>query len=146
MSAQVPQNLKNHARLLPLFHGVLALLVLANVVYALTALVRQRSMAALFGLVVATSLVLMFYYLRAFPLAAQNRVIRLEMRLRLQALLPPELMARFGEIEPSQLTALRFAGDAEMPDLVRQVLEGKLEAGAEIKRQIKSWQADYLRV
>jgi len=80
------------------------------------------------------------------PLAAQDRLIRLEMRMRLQQLLPPDLRVRINDLTPRQLVALRFAGDAEMPDLIREVLDGRLKSGKEIKTRIKDWQADWLRV
>jgi hypothetical protein len=75
----------------------------------------------------------------------QNRVIRLEVRLRLQAL-APELVTRYDEFTLAQFTALRFASDAELPALARQVIEGKLTTGVEIKKQIRNWRPDHLRV
>jgi len=75
----------------------------------------------------------------------QDRVIRLEQRLRMERLLPADLMGRFGEFEPQQLVALRFAGDGELPELARRVLAGELRSSAQIKQQIKDWQADWLR-
>jgi hypothetical protein len=78
-------------------------------------------------------------------LTVQDRLIRLEMRLRLQQVLPPELVARVGEIERPQFVALRFASDAELPDLVREVLTGKLATQRAIKERVRSWQPDYFR-
>jgi len=146
MSQPTPQNLKNHARYVPLFHVVLALLVGANFAFSIMRAFRAVSEESLFGLVVAISLLIMYWYIRQFPVTVQDRLIRLEMRLRMERLLPPDLMARFGDFTPAQLVALRFAGDGELPGLARHVLEGKLTRGAEIKRQIKDWQADRLRV
>jgi hypothetical protein len=91
------------------------------------------------------AVVLVAYFARSFALMVQNRVIRLEMRLRLQTL-APELATRFDEFTPAQFTALRFAGDAELPALARQVIEGKLTKGIDIKKQIRSWKPDHLRV
>ncbi|HEV2105175.1 MAG TPA: DUF6526 family protein, partial [Candidatus Eisenbacteria bacterium] len=71
-------------------------------------------------------------------------VIRLEMRLRLQKL-APDLAGRFDELRVQQVTALRFAGDDELPALAGEVLAGGLTAPAEIKRRIKNWQPDELR-
>jgi hypothetical protein len=68
------------------------------------------------------------------------------MRMRLQQLLPPDLRARINDLTPRQLVALRFAGDAEMPELVRDVLGGQLKSSKEIKLRIKDWQADWVRV
>jgi hypothetical protein len=96
-------------------------------------------------LLTAAALFLVTWHARAFPLVAQNRVIRLEERLRLQRL-APELAARFDQLKPGQVVALRFAGDEEFPDLVRQVLDGRLTTGAQIKAAVKEWRADHLRV
>ena len=146
MSPPTPQNLSNHGRYVPLFHFALATLVVANFVFSIVRVIRAASAESLSGLVVAIALLIMFWYLRAFPVTVQDRLIRLEMRLRMERLLPRDLMAGFGDFTPGQLVALRFAGDGELPGLARQVLEGKLTSGAEIKRQIKDWQADTLRV
>ncbi len=75
----------------------------------------------------------------------QDRVIRLEMRLRLRQVLPQELHARINDLTPRQLVALRFASDAELAELVREVLDGKLRSSKEIKLRVKSWQSDFLR-
>ena len=75
----------------------------------------------------------------------QDRVIRLEMRLRLTAVLPDDLRAHILSLTPSQLVGLRFASDAELPDLVRQVLSGKLADQKAIKKAVAHWQADHLR-
>ena len=85
-----------------------------------------------------------FFYARAFAISVQDRVIRLEMRLRLTAL-APELMARFDEFTVRQLVALRFAGDRELRALAQQTLEGKFASGKAIKQQIQDWKADYWR-
>jgi hypothetical protein len=75
----------------------------------------------------------------------QDRLIRLEMQLRLQRILPADLQARMRELTVDQLVALRFAGDDEMADLIREVLAGKLASRNEIKKKIRNWQGDYLR-
>jgi hypothetical protein len=82
---------------------------------------------------------------RVMVLAVQDRVIRLEMRLRLREVLPADLHARIAELTREQLVGLRFAGDGELPDLVRQVLAGSLKNTTEIKKAVKQWQGDYLR-
>jgi hypothetical protein len=75
----------------------------------------------------------------------QDRVIRLEMRARLRDLMPPDLQPRINELSHRQLVALRFACDAELPSLVRDVLNGRLKSSKEIKLAIKQWQPDWLR-
>jgi hypothetical protein len=78
-------------------------------------------------------------------LTVQDRVIRLEMRLRLNQLLPAELGARTGQLTRQQLVALRFASDAELVELVREVLDGKLTTSRAIKGRVRQWTPDYLR-
>jgi hypothetical protein len=141
-----PQNLANHVRFVPLYHLLLTLLLLVNLVLRVRALSLGFTELRLAGLCVAVALLLLFFYARQFAVTAQDRVIRLEMRLRMERLLPADLAGRFGEFEPQQLVALRFAGDGELPGLARRVLAGELRSSAQIKQQIKDWQADWLRV
>jgi hypothetical protein len=82
---------------------------------------------------------------RIMALAVQDRVIRLEMRLRMRELLPADMHPRIPEITREQYVGLRFASDAELPALVRKVLSGELKTAAEIKKQIAQWEGDYLR-
>jgi hypothetical protein len=140
-----PQNLENHVRFVPLYHLVLTLLLLVNLVLQVQALFVGYTGLRLAGLCVALALPLLFFYARQFAVTVQDRVIRLEMRLRMERLLPVELMNRFDEFEPQQLVALRFAGDGELPDLARRVLAGEFRSNTQIKQQIKDWQADWLR-
>jgi Family of unknown function (DUF6526) len=83
--------------------------------------------------------------IRSYPLRLQDRVIRLEERLRLATLLDEPLKARIGELEVGQLVGLRFASDAEVPGLVKTALDEKL-SGEEIKKRIQTWRPDTLRV
>jgi len=140
-----PQNLQNHVRFVPLYHILLSLLLLVNLGYWVRELLTGFTAFRLVGLLVAVALCILFFYARQFALTVQDRVIRLEMRLRMERLLPADLMSRFGELEPRQLVALRFAGDGELPELTRRVLAGELVSDSAIKRQIKDWQADWLR-
>jgi hypothetical protein len=75
----------------------------------------------------------------------QDRVIRLEMRLRLKDILPASMHGDIMRLTPAQLVALRFASDSEMPALCRDVLDGKLASSREIKMKVQNWQGDYLR-
>jgi len=75
----------------------------------------------------------------------QDRVIRLEERLRCERLLPADLKPRIAEFTVSQLVALRFASDAELPALARKVLDEKISERKPIKQLVKNWRADYLR-
>lgn len=95
---------------------------------------------------VALALGIGIVYARFMPLRAQDRVIRLEERTRLGRLLAADLRDRIDELTTSQLIALRFAPDDELPDLVRRSLSGELKGSGDIKRAIRNWRGDYLRV
>jgi hypothetical protein len=144
MAAAVPQSYANHRRFVPPFHFVAFGLLLVNLLYWVYALVRYRTGLQIDGIVVAVALILLFFYIRVFPLTVQDRVIRLEERLRL-ARLCPDLAPRLDEITADQLIALRFAGDAELPALTRRVLDERITDREAIKKQIQSWRADELR-
>lgn len=140
-----PQNYKNHRRFIPIYHFVAFGILAINAIYSLVRLVRAPSWEASLALAVAFALLCVFFFSRIFALTVQDRVIRLEMRQRLAAILPADLRGRIEELNRDQLIALRFAGDAEMPDLVREVLTNKIVNREEIKKRIKDWQADYFR-
>ena len=99
----------------------------------------------LWGVIVAAALIGLGLLSRIQALSVQDRVIRLEMRLRLRELLPPDLQRRIYEFTPRQLVAMRFAGDEEMPELAREVLGGGLPTTKGIKMRVKNWQPDSLR-
>ena len=146
MSQTRSQSFASHARLVPGFHyGVVGALSL-NFLWSMVRLYRVPGRDATVGVITAAGLLGLLFYARMFPLRAQDRIIRLEMSLRLASLLPPDLRARAASLRPGQLVALRFAGDAELPGLVRQVLDENLADRREIKRRIREWQADHLRV
>ncbi len=153
MAEPAPQNLANHARYVPLFHFAGGGLVLVNLLWSFVRIYHALRVPGRFaigdsldGLVVALLLVILLWYTRQFPITAQDRIICLEMRLRLTELLPADLRGRIGELRPDQLIALRFASDEELPELTRQVLDGKLATGSQIKSQIRNWRPDHLRV
>jgi len=103
------------------------------------------SWGSIVNVLVAMALLVLAFYARAFAMTVQDRVIRLEMRLRLAGALPPDLCPRIPEFTVGQLVSLRFACDAELPELARKVLDEKLDDRKAIKKLIKNWQADYLR-
>jgi hypothetical protein len=143
--AERVQTYKNHSRLLPPFHFFVLPVLLLNFLNEARHAWRYQSEGAAFAAVVAAALLTLGLLARTQALAVQDRVIRLEMRLRLHQVLPPELHARIKDLTPRQLVALRFASDAELPELVREVLDGKLRSSKEIKLRVKSWQSDFLR-
>jgi len=143
--AQPVQNLNNHTRLLPQFHFFVLPVLLLNTVYAIRHLILMPSFNTAFAVLVAAALLILALVCRTMALRVQDRVIRLEMRLRLRELLPPDLRGRIAELTPAQLVALRFAGDNELCDLVREVFAGSLTTQKEIKTRVKDWQPDWLR-
>jgi Family of unknown function (DUF6526) len=146
MANQKPQNFQNHARVVPLFHMFTFGVFVLNLGWTIYRLVKAGiSFETVLGVLMALALIVLFFYARLFALAVQDRVIRLEMRLRLAEILPVELRSRIAEFSVSQLVALRFAGDAEMPALARKVLDEKIDDRKAIKQMVKDWQADYLR-
>lgn len=146
MPSTKPQSLSNHARYVPGYHFVLAAILFAVLAWAIVLLVRYPRWPSLFGVLIAVSLVLIFWYMRSFAVTVQDRIIRLEERLRLDELLAPELRARIPEFTTEHLVALRFASDAELPALARRVLDEKVTDGDAIKQMIGQWRADHLRV
>lgn len=139
------QTYKNHTRLLPAFHFFVLPVLLVNLANAARHLWMMPTRSTAFALVVAAALLMLALLARVQAITVQDRVIRLEMRLRLRGLLPPDLQPKINELSPRQLVALRFASDAEMTDLVRDVMDGKLTTQKEIKLRVKNWQADWLR-
>jgi hypothetical protein len=117
-----------------------------NFLWSLVRLYRLPGIDAFVGVITAMGLLGLVFYARMFPLRVQDRIIRLEMSLRLASVLPADLRARIGSLRPGQLVALRFASDAELPGLVGQVLDENLNDRREIKRRIRAWQPDHLRV
>ncbi|MBM3773366.1 MAG: hypothetical protein FJW27_19165 [Acidimicrobiia bacterium] len=142
--SKVQQNLKNHTRIVPMYIGVFYLFGI-NLGWAIYRVGSERTLSAIVGLLVAIALVLLFVSVRTQILTVQDRVIRLEMQLRLARVLPPDRHAAIGQLTHKQLVALRFASDAELPALVQQVLAGQLPSQKAIKAQVKDWQADLLR-
>ena len=140
-----PQTYANHKRLFPLFHYVALPILLANVVIAVAHAIQRPSPFNGWLVVVSIGLVAGMVANRASTLMVQNRVIGLEMRLRLATSLSPELRARIPELHMRHLVGLRFAGDAELPELVERCLRGELMTVDAVKRAIKDWRPDYLR-
>ena len=143
--AEAGQTYSSHVRFFPMFHFFAFPVLAINMLIALWGVVRTPSLAAVWAFVVAAALAALALAARVMAVSVQDRVIRLEMRLRLRDLLPPDLRPRVMELTRQQLIGLRFASDAELPDLVRQVLSGSLKSTTEIKKAVKQWQGDYLR-
>jgi len=145
-----PQNFANHPKFVPGYHFVAFGILAINLLWALYRLISGLTGVPFFdrllGFAVAVALVLLAWYARVFPLRAQDRVIRLEETLRLERLLPPDLRPRIGDLRPGQLIALRFASDAELPELTRAVLDRGITSPKEIKKMVTNWRGDYFRM
>ena len=139
------QSFQNHAKFVPLFHFVAAPILLTNFVWSAARAFTRPGWDTALAALVAAALVITLFLARVFALKVQDRVIRLEMRLRMRELLPPDLHPRMAEFTPGQLVALRFAGDRELPVLARRVLDERLQDKKAIKQMIADWQADHLR-
>ena len=140
-----PQTLANHAKLDPRFHFFVLPLALAVMVISVVRIFRNPGFDSAWGFVLAIGLVMAVFLIRVYPLKVQDRVIRLEERLRLATILPERMRMRIGELTEAQLVALRFAPDAEVAALVEKSLNDKL-ASKQIKQGITNWRADYFRV
>lgn len=138
------QSYQHHTRWLPPFHFFAVPVLLINTINEFRHVYNDPTRSTAFAAVVAAAILTVAFLARTQALAAQDRVIRLEMRLRLQAL-APDLMARFNDLTVPQLVALRFASDSELADLVRTVLKDGTKQ-SEIKKMIKQWQPDDVRV
>lgn len=143
--SQPEQNYKNHTRLDPVFHYVLTIIFLLNLILCVVNFVRAETWFNGWLIIVAVGLILLLAKTRAYPLKVQDRVIRLEERLRLALLLPETLRPRIPELSERQLVALRFASDEEVPVLAAQALNEGLSS-KQIKQRILHWRPDYFRV
>jgi uncharacterized membrane protein YdbT with pleckstrin-like domain len=145
MPAETPQNFSNHTRYDPLYHffilPLFAIALLATIVHLLQ---RPGFYSALL-VVVAVAAIAAVFKIRLYAVKLQDRVIRLEERLRLAAVLDPALRPRIPELTEKQLVALRFASDAELPALATRALNEKL-APREIKKSVQHWRPDDWRV
>ena len=140
-----PQSAQSHAAWTPIFHFIATpITMIAFFSFAVHAFREPNRMNILWA-VYAFGIAVGVFASRIMALKVQDRLIRLEMRLRLKEVLPAALFARFHELRVKQLIALRFASDAEMASLVERTLKGEFAGQKEIKAAIKDWQSDYLR-
>ena len=133
-----PSPTRNHARLDPAYHFTLAPLALIGVILSIVVMVRQPGLAAALGVLLAVILFLAVFRFRVYSLKVQDRVIRLEERMRLARLLPESARPRIDELTEGQLVALRFASDGELPALAMRTLQENLTK-KQIKAAIQSW-------
>jgi len=140
------QTFANHGKFVPPYHFFVIPVMLVNFGWSIYRWkVAGFSVDGFISIVVALALLLGFLTVRLMALSVQDRVIRLEERLRYERLLPADLKPRMAEITVNQFVSLRFASDAELPALARKVLDEKLDNRKAIKQLIKNWRPDYLR-
>ncbi len=139
------QTFKNHSRIDPLYHFVILPALLANLLITAVRFAGQHTWWRGWTVGLALILLLLAFRVRSNALVVQDRVIRLEERIRMAALLPLESRALQGELSTRQIIALRFASDGELAQLAQRAAREKLSPKV-IKQQIQSWRADTHRV
>jgi hypothetical protein len=145
-NAMAEQTFSTHTRVYPPFHLFVLPVLGLNLVWSIYRLfVLGFSLTGLVAVLTALALVMLALTARVMALKVQDRVIRLEERLRLERMLPDELWTRIPEFTTDQLVALRFACDAELPALAKRVLDENMSERKTIKSQIQNWRPDYQR-
>jgi hypothetical protein len=144
--ATTPQTFANHTRWQPPLHYFVLPVMLINVFWAVIVFVKDPNRNSGWWIVVSLALLVLVFFVRLNPLKAQDRIIRLEEKLRYQQILSPALYQQTSALDPGQIIALRFAGDDELEELVSAVLAGKFAKNSDIKRAIRHWRADTFRV
>ena len=143
------QSYATHRRWDPWYHFFAFAVVSISLFAAIWTFVKSLSggfsIWAVWNVLVWTAVVALALRIRSYPLKLQDRIIRLEERLRLATLLDDSLRTRIGELGVQQLVGLRFASDPEVPGLVKLALDERL-SGEEIKKRIQTWRPDTLRV
>jgi hypothetical protein len=139
------QSYASHAKFDPPFHFFVLPVLLINVFVVAYLLIRHPGVGGAWVLVVSLAFLVHALRTRSYATQLQDRVIRLEERLRLAALLPEPMRSRIGELTSSQLIALRFASDAELPALAQRALDEQLSR-SDIKKAVQDWRPDYSRV
>lgn len=139
------QSYANHTRWVPPYHFVAGPILLINFCWCAYRAFAAPGGDSVVAVLLSIALIIMYLFARAFAVTVQDRVIRLEMRLRMRELFPADLATRIHEFTPKQLVALRFASDAELPALARKVLDERLTDGRTIKQLVRDWQGDTLR-
>lgn len=145
MAEKSQQTKKNHARFDPTFHFFLVPVLIMMLLWTIVRVVRHAQSTSVILLILVVLMIVIATMARVYALKVQDRVIRLEERLRLATLLPEPLRLRVPELTERQLIALRFASDTEIPMLVERVLRDNLD-NKQIKNAIQTWRADYWRV
>ncbi len=144
--ATTPQTLANHTRWHAPFHFFIAPVMLINFIWSVVLFIKDPNWNSGWWIIVSAALVVLAAMVRTNSLKVQDRLIRLEEKLRYQQILSPALCQQAGALTPGQMVALRFAGDDELEALVAAAVAGKFSKTGDIKRAIKNWRADTFRV
>jgi Family of unknown function (DUF6526) len=139
------QNFANHTKRDPLFHFIAIPLMLANIIVSIVWAVHKPNFHHIWFVVFSLAVLLLTLIVRMYSAKVQDRVIRLEERLRLQALAPQEWHAQIYRLTEDQLIGLRFASDDEIVEIAKLALERNLSR-KEIKERIRNWRADNWRI
>jgi hypothetical protein len=145
MSTNPQQDLKHHARFDPPYHFFLTFVSVGTVIVTVIYMVHDFGFRSAWLVLVSLAAFIALFKMRLYPLKVQDRVIRLEERMRLQALAPSEWHSQIYRLSEDQLIGLRFAADDEVVELAKQALEHNLNR-KQIKQRIKNWRPDYWRV
>ena len=141
-----PQSYANHQKSVPVPYRVALLILMINLGYSGYVAATSFSWEAVISLLVALALVMIGWFARLFALGAQDRVIRLEERMRLRELLPPDQGGVIDNLTTEQLIALRFASDGEVGALVTTITAEGIQDRKEIKKRVANWRADHQRL
>ena len=144
--AEETQTFSTHRRWIPAWHFFALPVLVANVFIVAARFWRDPRLVNGWAVIVAIALVTGILISRTMPLRAQDRIIRLEERIRLEQVLPGDMRGRIGNLTPEQFIGLRFAPDDEVPELTKRALNGELKTRADIKRAIRNWRPDHMRV
>ena len=144
--AEETQTFATHHRFIPAWHFFALPVLVANVFVLTTRFWRDPRLVNGWAVIVAIAVTIGIYISRSMPLRAQDRIIRLEERIRLERILPGDMRGRIGNLTAEQFIGLRFAPDDEVPELTRRALNGELNTRADIKRAIRNWRPDTMRV
>lgn len=145
MSEKV-QSFDSHAKFVPMYHGVLTVLLLAVIATSIKSLIGNFSLGGIMEVVLPIAVLMTALWARAFALGVQDRLIRLEERLRMERILPDDLRAKIGDISTDVLIGLRFAPDEELPGLARRIMDGELTDRKSVKQAVANWRTDDQRI
>jgi hypothetical protein len=142
-----PQSFENHGKMVPAFHRwMTAFLVLPTLYFMFRVVSDFYSVERIAIAFFSVGVIIAALFGRLFALGVQDRVIRLEERLRMQMVLPDDLKGRIQEFTTNQLVGLRFASDDELPALARRVLDEGISDRKVIKQAVQNWRADHQRI